>query len=244
MYELASYLATPSSLITLLLWVGIFSLLFRQSRRIARYCMISALLIYVVFATGPVSFWLLGKLEYRYDYLSDTSQLGDVGHIVVLAAHAEDNRSVPPSSRVNSSTAFRLMEAIRILELLPESKILISGSRHVTAVMKEVLISMGVDDEHILVDPNAFNTFESAINVAGMVGKERVVLVTSAGHMPRSILVFRKVGIEPVPAPTDFLTYTNYLAISYLPSPLHLRNSDLAIHEYLGMLWYRFHGYL
>ena len=64
------------------------------------------------------------------------------------------------------------------------------------------------------------------------------ILVTSAGHMPRSMHVFKKAGLNPIPAPTHYLTRKNNLAISYLPSPLHLRYSDLAIHEYAAILWY------
>jgi hypothetical protein len=51
--------------------------------------------------------------------------------------------------------------------------------------------------------------------------------------------VFKKQQMNPLPAPTDYMSRKNYMAISYLPSPLHLYYSDLAVHEYLGILWYK-----
>jgi uncharacterized SAM-binding protein YcdF (DUF218 family) len=62
--------------------------------------------------------------------------------------------------------------------------------------------------------------------------------------MPRSVGVFRKQGLNPLPAPTDYMSRKNYMAISYLPSPLHLYYSDLAVHEYLGILWYKIRGWI
>ena len=37
-----------------------------------------------------------------------------------------------------------------------------------------------------------------------MIGREKFILVTSAAHMPRSMALFRKRGLQPIPAPADF----------------------------------------
>lgn len=242
MYSFINYLLAPSNVIILLFVAGCVLFFAKRLRKAARYLLYGAVVFYLVFATGPVSFWLLGKLEYKYPYLKDTTALRDVEYIVVLAAYADDDQNLPLSSRVNGSAAFRLMEAVKIHREIPESKIIISGSERVAGVMKEVLVSLGMNETFILTDNGASNTSGSAQNVRKMVGEKRVVLVTSAGHMPRSMMVFRKAGMEPIPAPTDYLTFKNYMAISYLPSPLHLQNSDLAVHEYVGILWYRLRG--
>jgi uncharacterized SAM-binding protein YcdF (DUF218 family) len=75
------------------------------------------------------------------------------------------------------------------------------------------------------------------MNISGSAEEE--YLGTSAGHMPRSVSIFRNFGMHPVPAPTDFMTRRNFLATGYLPSPQYLRLSDLAVHECVGILWYR-----
>jgi uncharacterized SAM-binding protein YcdF (DUF218 family) len=70
------------------------------------------------------------------------------------------------------------------------------------------------------------------------------LLVTSAGHIPRAMGVFRKLGMNPRAAPTYYLTRRNWLAVQYLPSPLHLQYSDLAVSEYAALFWYRLNGWL
>jgi uncharacterized SAM-binding protein YcdF (DUF218 family) len=63
--------------------------------------------------------------------------------------------------------------------------------------------------------------------------------VTSAGHMRRAIGVFRKNGMNPIPAPTDYQLPGNARYASWTTSPIHLAASDLAVHEYIGLAWYR-----
>ena len=41
--------------------------------------------------------------------------------------------------------------------------------------------------------------------VKEIVGKDKFILVTSASHMLRAMALFRKQGMEPIPAPTDYM---------------------------------------
>jgi len=237
------YLLVPSSMV-IVLFIGGALFYALSARKIARYLLAAAVIVYVIFSIGPVSFWLLGKLEYQYPYLQDTSQLNGVRYIVILSGYADDDANIALSSRVNSSSAFRLMEALKLHRELPATRIIITGSTRISRVMKEVLVSLGAKEDRIILEEQSASTFENATNIGKFVGRHRFVLVTSAGHMPRSMMVFKKAGMDPIPAPTDYYTFKNYMAISYLPSPLHLINSDLAMHEYLGILWYRVKGWI
>lgn len=232
-------LILPSNLIILFFLTGIILFLIRKVKKYGSYLLIIATIIYIFFATGPISFWLLGNLEYQYPYLKDTALIKDVNYIVVLSAYADNDLNLPISSRVNASAAFRLMEAQKLHREIPGTKIIITGAGEVPDVMKEVLISMGVKENKITVENRSGNTYDSLKNLKTLIGDKKFVLVTSAGHMPRSIGISNKMGLNPIPAPTDYLTFKNYMAISYLPSPLHLINSDLAIHEYVAIFWYR-----
>ena len=156
-----------------------------------------------------------------------------------MTAYAERDPLVPLSSQVNGASARRLLEALRILNELPELSVIITGGRDIPEIMKEVLVAAGVDEDKVLLDRSSESTFESARNVSELVKGKTFVLVTSAGHMPRSMQVFEKQGVVPIPAPTDYRVRKNYLAIHDLPSPLHLEYSDLAVHEYAAILWYR-----
>lgn len=70
---------------------------------------------------------------------------------------------------------------------------------------------------------------------------QRIILVTDAAHMPRSLYAFERNGIHPLPAPTNYqsLTLQEISPVErYLPSGHAVRESSYAIHEYLGYLWY------
>lgn len=70
-------------------------------------------------------------------------------------------------------------------------------------------------------------------------GKKRVWLVTDAWHMPRAIRAFRRAGVDAMMAPTGFTGGGDRTLLDYLPSSRGLYLSGLAMHEYLGLLWYR-----
>jgi uncharacterized SAM-binding protein YcdF (DUF218 family) len=69
---------------------------------------------------------------------------------------------------------------------------------------------------------------------------EKVYLVTNAWHMPRSVYAFQQAGIAVIPAPMGYVAQMPPAQISYyLPSILALRTTNIAIHEYIGLWWYR-----
>ncbi len=69
-----------------------------------------------------------------------------------------------------------------------------------------------------------------------------VVLVTHGFHMPRATLAFVEAGLTVVAAPTMFAP-SETEAATLAPSARAVRASFLALHEWLGLLWYRL-GYL
>jgi len=71
-----------------------------------------------------------------------------------------------------------------------------------------------------------------------------VFLVTSAGHMRRAVGVFSKKGVVPIPAPTDYMLPRKARHASWTTNAVHLQASDIAVHEYLGIAWYRLTGRL
>jgi uncharacterized SAM-binding protein YcdF (DUF218 family) len=237
--DVVKYFILPSNLIIIFSVLGVIFFLVKKTRKSSIYLLLTSLAIYIIFATGPVSFWLLGTLEYEHPYIERIDAIKDIEYIVVLTAFAEEDSLLPLSSRLNDASAFRLLEVLSIFNDIPHSNIIITGNEEPSFIMKEMLISAGINQDKIIIENNSDNTFESAINVNALINNKPFILITSAGHMPRTIRVFNKLGMRPTPAPTHYLTKKNNLAISYLPSPLHLRYSDLAIHEYAGILWYR-----
>lgn len=242
MKQLIEALLMPSGLIVLLVAMAIaLHLVFRQQRA-ARYAALAAVLVYAVFGSGGVANILMERLEHEYPPAQEAGDANRPVLMVVLAGYALSDPRTPITGQVNSAAGFRVMEAARIHARKPDIRVIVSGYDEVPAIMGGLLAGLGVAHKQISVDQLSANTYESAVNLRAQLDGKRFYLVTSAGHMPRALRVFRKQGLQPLPAPTDYLSSGTLRAISYLPSARHLAISDLAMHEYIGLAWYRMLG--
>jgi uncharacterized SAM-binding protein YcdF (DUF218 family) len=129
------------------------------------------------------------------------------------------------------------------------------GNQSESADMATFLEFMGVPASAIVQDPTSLNTYENAVNVKQILTEKRlnrILLITSAWHMPRSLMIFRKQGIDAIPAPTDFIVQQSTagdrelaaILISILPDPEKLTQLTNAIKEYIGIGVYWLRGWL
>jgi uncharacterized SAM-binding protein YcdF (DUF218 family) len=115
-------------------------------------------------------------------------------------------------------------------------------------MMSALMQEWGVPAEAILVEDRSLNTRENALFSFELLRARqirRILLVTSATHMPRAAAVFRKAGFEVIPAPADFVTgWTSLdLPLDWWPGADALEKSDQAIKEWLGLWIYRLRGW-
>ena len=124
--------------------------------------------------------------------------------------------------------------------------------------MATLLELMGVPRQAMWLETTSRNTYENAVNSHAMLGSKgirRIVLVTSAAHMPRSVALFKKQGFDVIPAPTDFaVTQADYeqlkngdigaWLLSLLPSAGSLSLVTGMLKEYIGMLVYKLAGWI
>lgn len=126
-----------------------------------------------------------------------------------------------------------------------------------SADMVQILNTLGVPSSAILQDPTSLNTYQNAVNVRKIMqerGIRRVLLVTSAMHMPRSLQIFQRQGIAAIPAPTDFLvtqqdleepeSSTQATVLGLLPDVERLDKTTRGLKEYIGMVIYRLRGWM
>ena len=120
-------------------------------------------------------------------------------------------------------------------------------------ILREIAIAAGVPAEKILLTAPAMNTADEAVGVRQLLGgttsgstfglTPRILLVTSAFHMPRSKALFERQGLTVIEYPVDFrVDATSGAPMKYLPSASSLRDSDLAIRELIGRLYYALRG--
>lgn len=87
------------------------------------------------------------------------------------------------------------------------------------------------------VDDEAHDTFENARNSVRLLqadGVHRIVLVTHATHMWRSVHEFTAAGVEVVPAPVGILAERDLGIWRYIPNPDALLRAHAAIYELMG----------
>ena len=140
----------------------------------------------------------------------------------------------------------RAWEALRLYYKIPNVKIITSGySLHdkISDANKtaQLLIDSGIPKKDILMQEKAKTTFEEALWMKKRVGEKPFILITSAYHMPRAYRLFKKAGLNPIPAPADFNHPEEYGVLSMLQS-VHLKNTEHAWHEYIGLLVYKIQG--
>jgi uncharacterized SAM-binding protein YcdF (DUF218 family) len=70
-------------------------------------------------------------------------------------------------------------------------------------------------------------------------GVQRIVLVTHAWHLRRAVPLFEAQGLSVIPAGTQFSSTRLDSIFGVLPTPVGLRDSTFALHEWLGILWYK-----
>jgi uncharacterized SAM-binding protein YcdF (DUF218 family) len=100
-------------------------------------------------------------------------------------------------------------------------------------------LAQGVPAEAILLAGPVENTAQEAQAVARMLPRERIILVTSAFHMPRARALFEAHGLQVVPFPVDFRVPEQEMTVmDWLPRAEALALTDMAWRELLGRAYY------
>jgi uncharacterized SAM-binding protein YcdF (DUF218 family) len=107
--------------------------------------------------------------------------------------------------------------------------------------IKQQLKKLNFADSLILLDGKARNTFENAANAKAILIQANLkppyLLVTSAYHMRRAQLIFKKAGLDVVPYPCDYLTTKGtVLPSDIIPGTDALGKCNLYIKEMVGYI--------
>lgn len=203
---------------------------------------------FLIFAlhSGPVNYALRYPLESHYPPLRDPRKAGDYDAIVVLTGGIIPASGLIPFPTINESMFRRLDEAWRLYRI-QRKPIVVSGG-HVNPftpdmdenkIAREFLIRWGVPPSDVLGEAKSRDTFESAVEMRKMIkekGWTRYLLVTSALHMPRSMLAFEARTPEPIPAPGDFsVGEWKSTPFDFFPNESAAQKLYSAVHEYIGL---------
>ncbi|HUD99496.1 MAG TPA: YdcF family protein [Bryobacteraceae bacterium] len=251
--KLLGNLADPLTLIILLV---LCALLLWKRRRLALWLLISSIGLLLIFTSTFASKRLIRSLEDQYpDHGLDVSQAQAIvvlgGTIQMPSPMHHLTHLTEPSDRL--LTAFRLYRAGKApLIFCTGGNNPIAGHANETPEatwMARLLEEWDIPPSAIQIETGSINTHENAIGsyqILSARGIRRILLVTSAIHMPRAAGAFRKAGFEVIPAPADFHSgWGEGTTIEkWLPTANNLVKSDAALHEWLGIGIYRLRGWM
>ncbi|CAM4019929.1 YdcF family protein [Bordetella muralis] len=218
-------------------------------RRASRTFYAVAAMGFLAVGCGPMSAWLLGKLQSDYE-TSPPVAWGARNAIVLLGAGTER-----VAGRVEPGVFSypRIVVAAERYRDCKKSavycKIVVSGGDAArtgtseAAAYRDVFVHLGIDQADVLLEPESMNTWQNAQFSSALLQREqvdRVVLVSSAIHMRRSELYFAHFGVSATPVRADYL----HAITSALPLSYNFTLADVALHEYLGIARYHLYNRL
>lgn len=244
------WFTSPGNVLLLLLCVSV-GLTFTPWRRMGRRLVVTVTVLYVLVAVLPVGSWMTTVLENRFPQPGHLPERID--GVIALGGFINPSVTQARGQVAVSGAVERLTALADLGRRFPEAQLIFSGGAgslfhpdlREADLLAPFLTQIGLDPDRVTLDNSARNTAENAAIVRELVNPqpgETWILVTSAFHMPRAVGCFRKNGWQVVPYPVDF-HMTGEFGFGLTPRfSGRLASLELAVHEWLGLLFYRLTG--
>lgn len=225
-----------------------------RKRELAKAYAWLAFLVIFIGGNRWFSMWLVHSLESRYPPVAANTR----ADVIVLLGGGTESQQFPRQMVEVNGAGDRVLYTTQLYREGVADHIIVTGgtiewqgqvTKSPAEDMAELLSFNGVPAEAVILQGESANTREDAGFSAGIIeeqGWKRVVLVTSALHMPRAVGLFREQGIQVIPAPADYIVtdqawqdafapeWENVL-VNLVPSAANLKSTTSAEKEYIGM---------
>nr|WP_210278982.1 MULTISPECIES: YdcF family protein [unclassified Rhizobium] len=186
--------------------------LLRWSATVIVSSLLSVLILFVSLYTTAGAYVVQG-LEERFPH--PATDPADLKCMIVLGGATQNEVTTARGGYEFDSAGDRLVEALRLSQKYPQARIVISGgdgsiggTYEGDAVISErFFTALGIPRDRMVADTTSRTTFENAVNTKELLaqnGLSNCLLITSGFHMPRSMGIFRRQGIDVVPWPVDY----------------------------------------
>ncbi len=249
--KIVSRLFFPVPVICELLLAGVVLLWFTRRQKAGKVLVTIGTALLLVLGTGWVPGFFLRTLEQRYPPLelsslpAEVTQSANGAFIVVLGSGYSADRRVDLNSHLSQDALARLLEGVQTCRKVESCKLVLSGGPPAAAqTMRDVALSLGTPQQEIILEEKSRNTEQEARFIKPMVGSTPFILVTSASHMPRAMGLFRKLGMQPIAAPTDYIAKRGGSVVpdGIYPGSFGLFEAERLVYECLGIAWEKLRG--
>jgi len=249
--KILDFFVTPLAWIIVLL---ILSFILREKKKTQHRLRITSLVLLLIF-TNP---WLVSRVIWWWEVPAVKSEQIDKPYDVGVVLGGSMRYYDPSVNRVvYSSSVDRLLQALQLYHDGKIRKILLSGGSGFvnyqdwkeSGLIAKVLLKSGVKEDDIILENGSRNTYENAVNSVALLRSgdygSRVLLITSAFHMRRSLMCFEKTGFKVDPFSVDLRSaiHINTLDRYIQPDAECMVQWDMLIHEWVGILMYKMMGY-
>ncbi|MGE8102110.1 YdcF family protein [Allorhizobium sp. NPDC080224] len=241
----------PLSLVFLLGLLALALIWFRWLRLAVAALSLSLLILFLTLYTTLGSV-LLQSLEARFS--KPAADPASVSCMIVLGGAFETEVTTARGGVDLNQAADRFVEALRLAMRYPEASILVSGGDGSLSGVYEgdaaasirFFEAFGISSDRLIAETTSRNTDENAQNSRELLSSrdlEQCLLITSAFHMPRSVGLFRKAGVDVAPWPVDYRTAGNLtFALDFTQPTLNAQQMSTAVREWVGLAAYRILG--
>lgn len=245
-------LVIPLNLCIALLLVG--AVLFVLRYRKTGFFVAAVGIGWALFWSLPASsLWAGGRLEQLYPHRMPNN-LPTADAIVVLGGSTANGR-LNWFEPYNSATAVSRVDAAAVLykagraPLIVVSGAALEGKTSEAQMMANTLKQEDIPESALILESRSYTTHENAVYTAAELRQrniDRILLVTSALHMPRAMAVFRKQGVSAIasPAPPQIVVPNDPRFSFWQPSMRALAASRSIVKEYVGLLVYWLRGWI
>ena len=204
-------------------------------------------IILFIFSMPIVSNKLINYLEFNYE-LRQPSEIESADLIVVLSGmiiriktkRGTDFELDPAADRIFAGIdLFKLNKAPYLI--LTKGKLPWSSGLSEGEYLKKIAIKYGVPEKKIQLTEIAMNTDQEAKSIKKLISKNntKIILVTSAFHMPRAQKIFKAAGLDVVPYAVDFRNrHTKISLMSFIPSAYSFGETSLFVREMIGRTYF------
>jgi uncharacterized SAM-binding protein YcdF (DUF218 family) len=238
LHKIIPLLASPLGLVFFFITVGLVS-----RRQMPHWL---ALLTLTVSSLPIVSKPLTGHLERGYTPTA-VEQVPSHDTVVVLSGMLRTIADGSETQYEFNDAVDRILAGVALLNATRAERLILTRGQVPWSAgvpegeyLADFVRDLGIEREQVSLTPRAQNTEEEARAVAEMVGPgERIILVTSAFHMPRAEAVFAANGVEVTPHAVDFRAgATNATIMDFIPSAGALDDTSKFVREMIGRAYY------
>lgn len=251
--DVLDVVTTPSTVFLLLACVAFFALLLRW-RRTAVTSLGLSLAGFLLFGFTSIGQLLIAPLEARFPPINPATAPPPFG-IIVLGAGLSEAHADHYGSLMELEDGGEAMPSAALLAMrYPDARIILTGGSGTddppaplrgTDGMRRILLAFGIDENRIMVDPDAPTTLARAQNTLALVGDDRDKIwwvMTPAHRMPRLMGAYRRLGFEPIAYPIDYKWFPPFEPLQTQHFAQGLLLTDAAVHEWRGLVFYYMSG--